>query len=69
MRKKKAVCKFGVRYFCPKDEWRCECGYSYAFDIYALAHWRDELVHVCSKCGRRHSLKAGMLKLIRSKHA
>ena len=41
----------------------CECGNQNAYDAYVYAHWDTRLTHEC-KCGRIHSIKRGVAKII-----
>jgi hypothetical protein len=44
----------------------CECGKYHEFGGYVAAHWREVLVHTCEACGRKHSVLAGNVRLIKS---
>jgi len=41
----------------------CECGTFHRYGLYVYAHWRDVLVHVCSKCGAMHHIIMGHVTL------
>lgn len=53
-----------VQILNPGDSWICECGMVHPLGVYVAAHWRDELTHTCSNCGRKHSVCNGTLELI-----
>lgn len=44
----------------------CECGEFNPFGVYVMAHWYEALIHTCD-CGRRHTVRAGKVTLIREK--
>lgn len=47
------------------DKWTCECGQQYELTGgYLAAHWHETLEHRCG-CGRRHTVHAGFVKLVR----
>ena len=37
----------------------CECGNFHEFPMYYYAHWYEELIHTCEKCGRKNLLCEG----------
>ena len=46
------------------DTWKCECGKEHKLSgCYLAAHWDIELVHNCD-CGRMHTVKNGVIKLV-----
>lgn len=49
------------------DKWTCECGQQHELtSVYLAAHWHETLEHKCD-CGRRHTVRAGLVKLIKRK--
>lgn len=38
----------------------CECGRYEEFGGYVAAHWNEELIFTCPKCGKRHSIYKGV---------
>jgi hypothetical protein len=43
----------------------CECGQWHLFGVWVTAHWREPLIHTCEGCKRQHSVKAGVVRLIK----
>ena len=42
-----------------KKGFKCKCGEYHEFTPYVFAHWRDEIIYTCPKCGTKYSIIAG----------
>jgi len=42
----------------------CQCGKRHTFPLYVYAHWTEELITKCERCGVRYSLFMGEATLI-----
>lgn len=50
----------------PGDSWDCACGAEHTVNAFVGADWEAEQVHTCYRCGRQHTLKAGVLMAVKS---
>jgi|3_EtaG_2_1085321.scaffolds.fasta_scaffold184596_2 hypothetical protein len=42
----------------------CECGEEHQFPSYVFAHWGDEIVHTCNKCGQKWEIYEGLVNKV-----
>lgn len=41
------------------DGYTCICGEVHKYPAYVFAHWDEELIHTCEKCGTKHDIYQG----------
>ncbi len=53
-------CRRANRPRCSVKSYTCACGIEHRFDVWALAHLHETLVHACT-CGRKNTIRRGIV--------